>query len=273
METKTHQGVTLPVVGFGTWQLVGENCYRAVRFALEVGYRHIDTAVVYENEGEVGRAVEDSRIGRETLFITTKLFSDLLQPDYIPRAVEDSLKRLRTSYIDLLLIHWPNPKIPLSQTLKAMERVKEEGKVRFIGVSNFPPSLLKEALKITPILTNQVEFHPYLSQKKLLKIAQEYDLFLTAYSPLARGKVAWDPVLKKIGEKYGKTPSQVALRYLTQFPNTIVIPKAKNESHIRENLDIFDFSLTEEEISAISALPKKERLINPSFAPPWEEDD
>lgn len=268
----TVQDTDVPALGFGTWDLRGNACRVAVKDALGVGYRHIDTAQGYDNEAEVGQAITDSGVAREQIFLTTKVKPDNFRAAETLSSSYDSLKKLQTDYVDLLLMHWPNPKIPLEETLKALNRLKQEGHVRHIGVSNFPPSLVAEAQQYATIFCNQVEYHPYLSQPRLLKQAKEMDYLLTAYSPIAHGKVKDDPVLKDIGHTHNKSPVQVTLRWLIQQEKVAAIPKAASEAHRRSNFDIFDFELSDDEMQRIFSLEHEERLINPADGPAWERD-
>jgi 2,5-diketo-D-gluconate reductase B len=257
-------GARVPVIGLGTWDLRGQEGYQAVLSALSVGYRHIDTAEFYDNEEEVGKAIRDSQVPREEIFLTTKVWYTHLRFNDLIRSCKESLRKLKTDYVDLYLIHWPSESVPLEESLKAMEKLHREGKVRHIGVSNFDVTLLDEARRISPlpILTDQVEYHPYLSQKPLLEYCQKHQVILTAYSPLARGRLSQDPLLCEIARKYGKTVSQVVLRWLVEQPMVVAIPKAKSAEHQRENLDIFNFSLTPEEHRAIAQLDRGEKVAS-----------
>lgn len=263
------QGERIPALGLGTWQLRGGACRRAVLHALGVGYRHIDTAESYDNEEEVGRAIRESSVDREDIFLTTKVWFDHLERKPLLRAVAASLRRLDTDYVDLLLIHWPNPDVPLRQTLGAMLQLKAAHKVRHIGVSNFTPALVESALEVTPILCNQVECHPYLVQERLRELAARYDHMLTAYSPLAQGRVMEDETLVEIGEEHEKSPAQVTLRWHMQRDHVAAVPRSARAEHLESNFDIFDFELSSEEMSRISSLARGERLIDPSFGPQW----
>lgn len=183
----------------------------------------------------------------------------------------ESLGKLRTDYVDLLLLHWPNPEVPLAETLPALMELREQGAVRHIGVSNFPSSLVDEAQRYAPIFANQVEYHPYLGQETLLRQARREDYLLTAYSPVARGKVLGDETLLEIGEAHGKSPAQVALRWLIQQDNVAAIPKASSEKNRVSNFEIFDFELSREEMARIFALERRERLVSPAWAPVWDD--
>jgi 2,5-diketo-D-gluconate reductase B len=261
------RGTRVPSVGFGTWQITGADCVDAVRDAIEIGYRHIDTARAYDNEREVGRGIADSGVAREDVFLTTKVWIDDAEPDRVQAAADDSLSNLGVDHLDLLLLHWPNDEVPIERTLEGMAALRDAGKVRQFGVSNFPPSRLREALSHGDVFTNQVEFHPFLGQDELLSIASEADMMITAYAPLAHGKVPRDETLRSIGDAHGKTAGQVALRYLLDKPRTCVIPKASSHERRAENFDVFDFALTDDERARIDALPKDRRDFSPSFGP------
>src|SRR3954463_1116336 len=265
------QGTTVPKLGFGTWQIEGPACQEAVEDALAIGYRHIDTARAYGNERDVGRGLEARGVSRRELFLTTKIWRDEYAPDDLRRAAEDSLQNLQVGCVDLLLLHWPNPHFPVEETLGALVGLRDEGLIKHLGVANFPPGMLREALKIAPIFADQVEFHPFLSQDELLELSVENDFMLTAYSPLARGKVPADPTLKEIGEAHGKTAGQVALRWLLDQPNVSPIPKASSHERRQENFEGFDFELSDEERKRIDSLPKDVRTANPPWAPDWED--
>ena len=266
----TIQGTAVPALGFGTWQLEGDECRRAVEDALALGYRHIDTAQAYDNEEQVGRALKNADVPREEIFLTTKIWRDNLRPDDVSTSFQQSLKRLKTDYVDLLLIHWPHDAVPLGETLAAMSGFKAAGMVRHIGVSNFTPTLVGEALKHTSIFCNQVEYHPFLSQDALLRLARKHGFLLTAYSPLAQGTVMDDETLQEIAEAHGKTPAQVALRWLIDQQHVAAIPKASSHDHRRANFDIFDFELTDGERQRLDALAQGRRLVDPDFAPAWK---
>ena len=270
MPTVTVRGERIPSLGFGTWQLEGDACQEAVRHALELGYRHIDTARMYGNERAVGRAIRDSAVPREQLFVVTKLWTDELKADAVAKAVPDSLRRLGLDHVDLLLIHWPSTKVPLAETLDAMTQQQAKGRTRYLGVSNFPPSLLKEALDLADIVCNQVEYHPYLAQDELLTMARDRDLFVAAYSPLARGRVHRDMTLRQIADRHRATPAQVVLAWLVTQPQVATIPRSASPEHRRENLHALRLELSDDELRRISRLARGERLISPEFAPDWE---
>lgn len=239
--TKDIQEVPVPALGFGTFELEGDTCRAAVETALATGYRHLDTARMYGNEAEIGAALEISQVPREEIFLTSKAWREQLDPASVERELETSLRLLKTDYLDLFLIHWPNPEVPLEATIEAMEKQREKGLTRQIGVSNFPPSWFKRAIACGAIFCNQVEYHALLGQEPVLEIARAHDILLTAYSPLAQGEVAEVPVLKEIAEEHGKTVPQIAIRWLLEQDHVAAIPRSSNPSHIESNFDVFDF--------------------------------
>ena len=265
------QGAEVPALGFGTWQIEGRDAREAVRDALEIGYRHIDTAKAYGNEREVGEGIKDSGVAREEIWLTTKVPHDEAEPSAVRAAAEGSLERLGTDYVDLLLLHWPSPDVPLEQTMVALDLLRRDGLARHVGVSNFPAGMLERALESTPLLCDQVEYHPFLGQDRLLGLAADKELLITAYSPLAHGKVPDDATLREIGEAHGKTAGQVALRWLLDQPNVSPIPKASSHERRAENFDVFDFELSGDERERIAGLPKDVRTANPPWAPDWED--
>jgi 2,5-diketo-D-gluconate reductase B len=264
------RGVGVPALGFGTWLVTGEDATVGVREALEIGYRQIDTARAYENEREVGRGIAESGVPRDEIFLTTKVPHDEATADGVERDAEQSLERLGVDHLDLLLLHWPNPEVPLEETLTAMNKVREDGRTKQIGVSNFPAGLLEQGLQIAPVFCNQVEYHPFLDQSRLLELARANDVLITAYSPLAHGKVPEDETLTRIGANHGKSAGQVALRWLLDQPGVSPIPKASSRARREENFDVFDFALTGEEREQIDRLPKDVRTATPPWAPDWD---
>ena len=254
MEYQTIKGEKVASLGLGTYRLTGDACEAAVERALGMGYRHVDTAQMYGNEAEVGRGLDDSGVERGEVFLTTKVWPSDFVHDRVISKTHESLKRLRTDYVDLLLMHWPPDGVPLGETLGAMRELQDEGSVLHIGGSNFSPTLLEEATEHAEIFCNQVQYHPYRSQDALLEQAQELDYLLTAYTPLSRGGVQEDATLQEIGGAHGKTATQVALRWLLQQDKVSAIPKATGEGHLAENLDVFDFGLSEEEMDRIFSL-------------------
>jgi 2,5-diketo-D-gluconate reductase B len=267
------KGARIPALGLGTWQLSGTACVTAVSEALALGYRHIDTAQMYGNEAEVGRALRQSSIPRGEIFVTTKLAPGNLAAADVRRSSEESLRKLGLDYVDLLLIHWPSGDAPLGETLGAMRELHKAGKTRFIGVSNFNVKLLDEAVDRhgADLLCNQVEYHPFLSQRAVLAALRRRGMMLTAYSPVARGSVGRDAAMTAIARRHGKSPAQIALRWLIEQENVAAIPKAGQREHLAANIDIFDFDLTPEDRQAIDALRGNRRLVDPGgWAPRWD---
>jgi 2,5-diketo-D-gluconate reductase B len=265
------QGTAVPALGFGTWQIEGDDAREAVRDALEIGYRQIDTAKAYGNEREVGAGIRDSGVARDEIWLTTKVPHDEAEPNAVRAAAEGSLERLETDYVDLLLLHWPSRDLPLEQTMVALDLLRRDGLARHVGVSNFPAGMLGRALEVAPLLCDQVEFHPFLRQERLLELAAENDVLITAYSPLAHGKVPDDATLREIGEAHGKTAGQVALRWLLDQPNVSPIPKASSHERRVENFEVYDFELSDAERERIAGLPKDVRTANPPWAPDWDD--
>lgn len=264
-------GTSVPRLGFGTFQLSGDDAERAVRTALETGYRHLDTAQGYGNEAEVGRALADSGLDRDEVFVTTKLLPSNAAAADVRRSTEASLRALGTDRIDLLLLHWPAEHVaPLGETLTAMTELREAGLVRHLGVSNFPSRMLERAYELAPIVTDQVEHHPFLGVAPIERVLAAHGGFLTAYSPLARGKVAEDPTLQAIAAEHGVGPAQVTLRWMLQRPGVVTIPKSGTEQRIRTNFEVHGFALSDDEMARIDALECGGRLIDPDFAPDWD---
>jgi 2,5-diketo-D-gluconate reductase B len=265
-------GARIPAIGLGTWELRGRSCARLVEQALRLGYRHVDTAQVYENEREVGEGLHASHIRRDDVFVTTKVWTTHFAPNDLERSTKESLTKLRLSEVDLLLLHWPNPHVPLSETLGALARVKKLGMARHIGVSNFTVALIEEAVAACPepLVCDQVEYHPYLEQTMVKETCAGHGMALVAYSPVARGRVKNDATLARIGLAYGKTAAQVCLRWLVQ-QNVCAIPRTSKIERLTENIDIFDFSLSDDEMGEIFRMGSdKGRLTNFGFAPKWD---
>lgn len=255
MESQSIKGENVPSLGLGTWRLSGGECARVVADALSAGYRHIDTAEMYGNEEHVGEGMKKSGVEREDIFLATKVWSNHLSQKDVLRVADESLRKLRTEYVDLFMIHWPGS-TPLGETLGAMRELEEAGKIKHVGVSNFSTSLVEEASGHAEIFCNQVPYSPYEDQSELLGQAEEMDYLLTAYSPIAKGRVANDATLKEIGEKHGKTPVQITLRWLVQQNKVAAIPKASSEERLKTNLDISDFELSEEEMGRVFSLAR-----------------
>jgi diketogulonate reductase-like aldo/keto reductase len=254
MEHVTVQGVSIPAIGLGTWRMTGPTCRRAVSTALDLGYRRIDTAQAYGNERAVGAAIDVADVDREDVFLTTKLDAGNRDHDAVLDSTRESLDRLRTKYVDLLLIHQPNPIADLEETLDAMDELVDDGAVKHIGVSNFGVERLHAAREHADasILADQVQYHPFWDQTTLLDYCQINDVMLTAYSPLAHGGAVDDDLLRDVGVRYGKTPAQVALGWLVQQENVSTIPKSTSPEHLEANLEVFDFELTDEEMREIA---------------------
>lgn len=264
--------VDIPLIGFGTWQLEPEDARRMVRSALEIGYRHIDTAWIYKNEKAVGEGIRDSGVARDEIFLTTKIWVAHFADGDLQRQAEESAESLGTTP-DLLLLHWPKRTPPMDETVRALNDARAKGFTRHIGLSNFPSDAFREAQghSDAPLVTNQVEHHPYLDNRRLIATAAELGSTLTAWSPLAQGKVAEDPTLIEIGRAHGKTPGQVTLRWIVQ-QGIVGIPRTSKESRARENFDIFDFQLSGEEMQRVSALARPDGRIGDWIDPAFEWD-
>jgi diketogulonate reductase-like aldo/keto reductase len=254
-ETVQAGGARIPLLGLGTWDLRGKNCTRMVDEALRLGYRHIDTAAMYRNENAVGEGLRASGVPRDDVFITTKVWSSDLRARDFERSAHDSLKNLELDSVDLLLIHWPNASIPLRETVGALCKMKREGVARHVGVSNFDVALIAEAMRLStePLVNNQIELHPFFDQSKTIAASRKAGMSVTAYSPVARGKVMRDAVLARVAKAHGRSPAQISLRYLVQ-QDIIVIPKTSRPERLKENAAIFDFQLTPAEMKEIASL-------------------
>jgi diketogulonate reductase-like aldo/keto reductase len=276
MNVVEANGARIPAIGFGTLTLKDAVCINAVKTALDVGYRHIDTAERYGNEAEVGeglhQGLEANGLKREDVFVTTKVYHDKLAAADFARSFDESLKKLRLPWVDLLLIHWPNPKVPLEETIEALCKTKRDGRARHIGVANFTTALVEQATKLAtePLVTNPVEVHPFLDQSKVLATCKKHGMSVTAYCPIARGKVPGNEVLERIGKAHGKSSAQVSLRWLLQ-QGLIVIPRTAKRDHMEQNLAAFDFTLSEAEMAEIGKLKRPDgRVVNPPHAPQWD---
>jgi 2,5-diketo-D-gluconate reductase B len=272
MPAVTANDAHIPIVGLGTWELRGRTCARVVEQALRLGYRHIDTAEMYDNEREVGDGLRASGVKREDVFITTKVWPSHFAPRELERAAKESVARLRVSQVDLLLLHWPSEQVPLSETMPALCKMKATGLTRHIGISNFTVALVQEAVRLSsePLVINQIECHPYLDQSKVIAACRPHGIAITAYSPLARGRVSSDKMLKRIGQAHGKTAGQAALRWLIQR-NIVVIPRTAKVERLSENIALFDFELTPKEMEEISALAHpRGRMVDWGGGPQWD---
>jgi 2,5-diketo-D-gluconate reductase B len=272
--TVDARGVRIPLIGLGTWELRGRTCARMVEQALRLGYRHVDTAALYDNEREVGEGLRASGIKRDEVFITTKVWPSDFAPRDLERSAKDSLARLRLPDVDLLLLHWPNPRVPLSETLGALCKVKRMGLARHIGVSNFTVAMIDDAVKLAdePLVCNQIELHPFLDQSKVIAACRRHGMAVVAYSPIARGQVKGNKVLARIGKAHGKTAAQMSLRFLVQ-QGIVVIPRTSRSERLSENLAIFDFELSADEMEEIAQLAHRDgRIVDYAYSgsPQWD---
>jgi len=264
---KEMKGISVPAIGLGTWRMRGMECKDSVKRALNLGYRYIDTGQYYKNESDVRKGIDESNVDREDVFLTTKvLYTDLNYESMIESTLE-SLVRLQTDYLDLVLIHWPEKEIPLQETIAAMQELRDRGKIRGIGVSNFPPDLLDEALRIEPeIIMDQVEMHPFYKQEELHELCCEEDVLISAYCPLARGRVMGDDLINELARKYDKSPAQVALRWLIQQQNVVAIPKAVPRNYQRQNLEAMGYTLDKGDMDRIFDIQRETSFTYPGFA-------
>jgi diketogulonate reductase-like aldo/keto reductase len=272
MQVVAAHGASIPAIGLGTMTLKDQLCVDLVAAALGRGYRHLDTAQMYGNEREVGEGLRASGVKRDDVFVTTKVWHDRLRAGDLERSVDESLERLMLSAVDLLLIHWPNPAVPLAETLGALRKVKRAGLTRHIGVANFTIAMLDEAVRLAdePLVTNQIEVHPFLDQTKLIAACRRHGVAVTAYCPIARGKASGDDVLGRIGQAHRKSAGQVSLRWLVQ-QGLVVIPRTSKVERLAENLAIFDFALSDTEMAEIGRLARPDgRVVNPPHAPQWD---
>jgi diketogulonate reductase-like aldo/keto reductase len=263
--TFASNGAAIPAIGFGTSPMTGALSSDTVLAALNAGYRHIDTAWKYGSERAVGQAMRASGVPRGEIFLTTKVSHEYLRADDFARSVDESLAALKVDYVDLLMVHWPNPEIPLAETMPALAKAKRQGLARHIGVANFNIALLDQAIALCPepLVALQAEYHPYLDQTKLLSAAKARGLVYVAYCPLGRGRLFGDKLLAEIAEKRGRTLAQVALRWLIQ-QNVAPIPRSSNPERIAQNFNVFDFTLSDDEMARISALKRSNgRIANP----------
>ncbi len=282
MSNKTYKMRTagkanIPVLGLGTWQSTGQDCIDVVKKALEMGYEHIDTAQAYDNEKEVGQGIKQSGVARDKFFLTTKIFPDDMkfQPEKLVEAAKRSLENLDTDYVDLLLLHWPDDRVPLSETIPALCELQKQGLTRHIGVSNFNIANITEAEKYAdvPIVVNQVEFHPFIKQNTLQTFLNNHHILLEAYSPLARGDVFDNDTIKEIAEKHNVTPAQISLAWILSDKDRVAIPKTANPDHLQGNLDAIDVSLSAEELEKIGHLARADgrKIEHPDYSPVWDD--
>jgi len=276
MNVVEANGARIPAIGLGTMTLKEQVCIDAIKTALRLGYRHLDTAERYGNEEWVGEGLRQglaaSGLKREDVFITTKVYWDKLAPGDFERSVEESLAKLKLPWVDLLLIHWNNPKVALTDSISALCAAKRKGQTRHIGVANFTTAMLDEAVNLAsePLVTNQIEVHPFLDQGKVLAACRKHGVSVTAYCPLARGKVPGNETLERLGKAHGKSASQVALRYLAQ-QGIVPIPRTANPDHLAADFAVFDFKLGDDEMAEIATLKRPDgRVVNPPHAPKWD---
>ena len=274
MQFVTAGGATLPALGFGTYGMARPDMLRMIPAALKAGFRHIDTAQIYRNEAEVGECVATSGLRREEVFLTTKVWAANYPERAFARSVDDSLRKLRTDYIDLLLLHWPSEAVPLAEQIAGLNAAVQAGKVRHVGVSNFNSTLMAEAIKLSaaPIVTNQFEYHPYLNQKPLIGACRRLGVSVTAYCGMAVGRVFDEPILKDIAAAHGKTVAQLVLRWLLQQDGVIALSRSTNPERIASNMQVLDFTLSPAEMAAIHDLARDgSRIVDPpGLAPHWD---
>jgi diketogulonate reductase-like aldo/keto reductase len=266
-------GAAIPAIGLGTWTMKGEEAARAVARALEAGYRAVDTAAMYGNEDAVGEGLRAAGVPRADVFVTTKVWYTDLAPGALQRSAEASLKRLGVDEVDLLLIHWPNPVIALEGSIAALCDAKRHGLARHVGVSNFPVALLDRAVSLAtePLVANQCEYHPHLDQTKLLAACRRHGLAFLSYAPIGKGAVLDDAAVRDVAARHGRTPAQVVLRWHVQQEGVAAIPKSANPQRIAENLDVFGFTLSDEDMRAVSGLAQPEgRMVAPGWSPSWD---
>jgi 2,5-diketo-D-gluconate reductase B len=270
----SRSGAAIPKLGLGTWQLRGETCAAIVSEALRLGYAHVDTAQGYANEEAVGEGLAVSGVARDGVFVTTKVQPQQMGDGNLQRSVDESLRKLRLDHIDLLLLHWPNPQIPLADSIRALCEVKQRGLVRHIGLSNFTSALLEQAWRYTtePFAAEQIEYHPYLEQGTMLGALRRRGMAIIAYCPIALGKVIGDPVIEEIAAAHDRSSVQVALRWIVQQPDLVAIPRTSKVERLAENLAVLDFALTDAEMARIGALTRPgSRLVNePQWVPEWD---
>ena len=274
MQTVKANGAEIPALGFGVFRMSDEEVERVVPAALEAGFRHFDTAQIYRNEAALGRALQAAGSRRDDLFLTTKVWVDKYSPDRFAASVDESLEKLKVDRVDLLLLHWPADQVAIADQIEMLNAVQAAGKTRFIGVSNQNIAQLRESVQRSraPIVTNQIEVHPYLDQSKMAAAARELGVAITAYYAMADGKVPRDPELQRIGAKYGMTAAQVALRWLIQLGH-IVLSKTAKPERVAENFALFDFTLDDGDMAAIAKLARPDgRIVSPAgLAPVWDK--
>ena len=265
-------GARIPAIGLGTWELRGRDGARIVEQALRLGYRHLDTAQIYDNEKQVGEGLHASGVKRSEVFVTTKVHYLHFAPNDLVRSAKESLHKLRMTEVDLLLLHWPNPRVPLAETLGGLAHAREMGLTRHVGLSNFTVPLIEQAVALSsaPLVCNQIEYHAYLDQRKVIDACRRHGIAVVAYCPIARGRVKGDAVLARIGAAHGKSAAQISLRWIVQ-QGAVAIPRTSRVERLSENIAIFDFTLSDAEMAEISALADpKGRICDYDFSPTWD---
>ena len=263
---------SIPALGLGTYAIKGKDCVDAVTDALEIGYRHVDTARFYDNEVEIGKALKLTTVPREKIFLTTKIWNTELSPKKFIASTEAGLLAMKQDYVDLLLVHWPS--LDQNETLKAVETLNEclhKSYTKYVGVSNFNVELMQKSVQLAPIVCNQTEYHPYLHIDKYLDFVRDNDMFLTAYCPLAQGAIFKDEAIIEIANIHTKSPGQIVLKWLLMQDQVSMIPKASMAEHRKSNLDLGNFELTKEEFQTIQGLDKQHRIINPEWSCDWSK--
>lgn len=268
----TANGLRMPRLGLGTYGMQGQICQAAVEAGLAMGYRHLDTAQMYANESEVGAGLAASGVKRGDIHLTTKAWGDHLQPARMRAAMDESLRKLGTDYVDLYMIHWPSPDMDLKAALDTLVALQREGKARRIGLANFNLALMRRSVEElgAPIAAEQFEYHATLRQPALLAWLRAHGIPIIAYSPLAKGQLVKDETMGRIARKHGATPAQIALRWLLDQPDVAIIPKSSREAGLRENMGALDVRLDDSDRAAVEALPKDRRRVSPGFAPAWD---
>jgi len=274
---RTAGQANIPVLGLGTWQSTGQDCIDVVKKGLQMGYEHIDTAQAYDNEKEVGEGIKQSEVARDKFFLTTKIFPDDMkfEPEKLKAAAQKSLENLGVDYVDLLLLHWPDDRVPLSETIPALCELQKQGLTRHIGVSNFNIANIIEAKKHAdvPIVVNQVEFHPFIKQDTLQTFLNNHHILLEAYSPLARGDVFDNDIIKEIADNHNVTPAQISLAWILSDKHRVAIPKTSNPDHLQGNLDATKVELSADELEKIGKLASSDgrKIEHPDYTPVWDD--
>lgn len=275
MNSIEANGARIPALGFGTYRMSGAEIMETLPQALRLGFRHVDAAQIYGNEDAVGEALRSSEIPREDMFLTTKVWVTNFAPDRFEASVVESLRKLGSDHVDLLLLHWPNgSEVPRATQIALLNAMREKGLTRHIGVSNYSTALMREAVALSaaPLVNNQVEFHPWLDQSAVLSEARNLGLSVTGYFAMANGRTPGDPVLQEIGAKYGKSAAQVALRWMTQHDGVAALTKTARPERLEENFNVFDFELSQQDMASITDLAETDGriVLEPDLAPDWD---